>query len=61
MKSIPLLVYAVSAGLFGFAAWTVSLAVPLLGLAYLLSLLFDAEWNGSVAGHRPRMPSSGEQ
>ncbi len=29
-----------------FAAWTVSLAVPLLGLAYLLSLLFDAEWNG---------------
>jgi hypothetical protein len=29
MKSIPLLVYAVSAGLFGFAAWTVYEMLPL--------------------------------
>jgi ABC-2 type transport system permease protein len=28
-----------------FAAWTLSLAVPFLGLAYLLCLFFDAEWN----------------
>jgi hypothetical protein len=31
-----------------FAAWTLTTAVPMLGLAYLLSLFFDAEWN-SVA------------
>ena len=28
-----------------FASWTVALAIPMLGLAYLLSLFFDAEWN----------------
>ncbi len=28
-----------------FSAWTLSLAVPLLGLSYLMSLFFDAEWN----------------
>ncbi|MFM2165204.1 MAG: hypothetical protein RL325_1641 [Planctomycetota bacterium] len=28
-----------------FASWTISTALPLLGLAYLLSLFFDAEWN----------------
>ncbi|MCE2881522.1 MAG: ABC transporter permease subunit [Planctomycetaceae bacterium] len=28
-----------------FAAWCLSLAVPFLGLAYLLALFFDAEWN----------------
>lgn len=28
-----------------FPAWTVGLGVPLLGFAYLLALLWDAEWN----------------
>ncbi len=28
-----------------FASWTMSLSVPFLGLAYLLALFFDAEWN----------------
>lgn len=28
-----------------FSAWALSLGVPFLGLAYLLSLFFDAEWN----------------
>lgn len=28
-----------------FAAWTIGLGVPLLGLAYLMALFFDAEWN----------------
>ncbi len=28
-----------------FASWTVATALPMLGLAYLLSLFFDAEWN----------------
>ncbi|MFM7260931.1 MAG: ABC transporter permease [bacterium] len=28
-----------------FSAWTLGLAVPFLGLAYLLALLFDAEFN----------------
>ena len=28
-----------------FAAWTIGLGVPFLGFAYLLALLFDAEWN----------------
>lgn len=28
-----------------FAAWTVGSGVPFLGLAYLLALFFDAEWN----------------
>ena len=28
-----------------FAAWTIGLGVPFLAFAYLLALLFDAEWN----------------
>ena len=28
-----------------FASWTIVAALPMLGLAYLLSLFFDAEWN----------------
>ena len=29
-----------------FASWTMTTALPLLALAYLLSLFFDAEWKG---------------